>query len=149
VEDLELTEEVERRLREQLRTIKRNWPNAKSLNPKAVALSGLLSEGYHLYSQLSSDAGHPSLTSLKRYVSRPSEITAEVDFEINVVPTPTDEEIQTTWDWACNAMLGTCTGVNEILGGTPAGMRLKETADRYQSLTTRRNACFKHPNSRR
>ena len=46
----ELLEDVEKRLREQLRHINKHWPDAKSLNPKKVALSGLLKSGYLLYS---------------------------------------------------------------------------------------------------
>jgi hypothetical protein len=70
---------------------------------------------------------------LHRHVGR-----SETDGEalIEVVPNP-KEEIIMTWDWACNAMLGACAGVNEILGGTPAGRQLLEIADRYQALTNR------------
>src|ERR1700730_18144981 len=38
----EISEEVVERLRDQLRIIKEKWPDAKSLSPKDVALSGLL-----------------------------------------------------------------------------------------------------------
>jgi Family of unknown function (DUF5677) len=129
----ELSEEVEKRLRDQLRMIKKKWPDAKSLNPKDVALGGLLRDGYLIYSQLSADAAHPTVTSLHRHVGR-----SESDGEklIEVVPEPSQEETVKTWDWACNAVLGACVGVNKILGGTPAGMKLGPVADRYQSLTT-------------
>ena len=52
---------------------------------------------------------------------------------IEVVPAPKYEDVTMTWDWACNAMLGACVAVNEILGDTPAG----EGTDRrpYQTLT--------------
>jgi hypothetical protein len=129
----ELSEEVEKRLRDQLRMIKEKWPDAKSLSPKDVALSGLLRDGYLTYSQLSADAAHPTVTSLHRHVGR-----SERDGEklIEVVPVPKEEEIVKTWDWACNAVLGACVGINEVLGGTPAGMNLGALADRYQALTT-------------
>ena len=132
-----LLEKVEKRLREQLRSINKKWPDAKSLNPKDVALSGLLRDGYLIYSQLSADAAHPTVTSLHRHVGH-----SEKDGEalIDVVPTPKDEEVTMTWDWACNAMLGACVGVNEILGGTPTGQKLGQIADRYQALTTGRTA---------
>lgn len=132
-----LLEGVEKRLREQLRAINKKWPDAKSLSPKDVALSGLLRDGYLIYSQLSADAAHPTVTSLHRHVGH-----CETDGEalIEVVPAPKDDEIVMTWDWACNAMLGACVAVNQILGGTPAGQRLRQIADRYQTLTTRRKA---------
>lgn len=131
----QLLEHVEKNLREQLRKINQKWPDAKSLSPKDVALSGLLRDGYLLYSQLSADAAHPTVTSLHRHVGR-----RETDGEalIEVVPTPKDVEVIMTWDWGCNAMLGACVAVNEILGGTPAGQKLGEIADSYQALTTRR-----------
>lgn len=130
----QLPDHVEKRLREQLRSIKKKWAVAKSLNPKDVALSGLLKDGYLIYCQLSADAAHPTLTSLHRHVGHD-----EKDGEalIDVVPAPKEEEIIRTWDWGCNAMLSACVGVNEILGGTPAGQQLEGIADRYQTLTTR------------
>jgi hypothetical protein len=129
----QLSEDVEKRLREQLKIINKKWEKAKSLSPKDVALSGLLREGYGIYSQLSADASHPTVTSLNRHVGRSDK---EDEALIDVVPAPKDDEIVTTWDWACNAMLGVSVGVNEILGGAPAGQRLLELADRYQALTT-------------
>lgn len=45
-----------------------------------------------------------------------------------------------TLDWACNALLGVCVGVNQILGNTPAGQGLRELGDRYHALTTGRKA---------
>jgi hypothetical protein len=132
--NFELSEEVEKRLRQQLRSINKRATDPRSLSPKDVALSGLLREGYLIYTHLSSDAAHPTVTSLHRHVGR-----SEQDGEalIEVVPAPKQEEVIQTWDWACNAMLGACVGVNEILGGTPAGLRLKAIADEYQALTAR------------
>lgn len=133
----QLSGEVEKRLREQLKLINKNSDKAKSLSPKDVALSGLLREGYGIYSQLSADAAHPTVTSLNRHVGRSDKGHEAL---IDVVPAPKDEEIITTWDWACNAMLGVSVGVNEILGGAPAGQGLLDLADRYQALTTRPRA---------
>jgi hypothetical protein len=129
----ELSEEVEKRVREQLRLVKEKWPDAKSLSPKDVALSGLLRDGYLIYSQLSADSAHPTVTSLNRHVGR-----SEVDGEklIDVVLVAKDDEIVKTWDWACNTLLGACVGVNEILEGTPAGTHLGALADRYQALVS-------------
>ena len=59
---------------------------------------------------------------------------------IDVVPAPKEEEVTMTWDWACNAMLGACVGVNEILGNTLVGQKLGQIADRYQALTARPKA---------
>ncbi len=117
-----------------MRSINKKWSDAKSLNPKNVPLSGLLRGGYLIYNQLSADAAHPTVTSLHRHVGR-----CEKDGEarIDVVPAPKEEEVTMTWDWACNAMPGACVSVNEILGGTLAGQKLGQIADRYQVLTIR------------
>jgi len=129
-----LLEHVEKRLKEQLRAINKKWPDAKSLNPKDVAMSGLFRDWYLIYSQLSADAAHPTVTSLHRHVGHCEKNGESL---IDVVPAPKEEEVTTTWNWACNAMLGACVGVNEMLGGTPAGQKLGQIADRYQALTTR------------
>jgi hypothetical protein len=42
------------------------------------------------------------------------------------------------FDLACNAMLGACVAVNEILGGTPAGQQLNALADRYAATRPRK-----------
>ena len=117
-----------------MRSINKKWSDAKSLNPKNVALSGLLRDGYLIYSQLSADAAHPTVTPLHRHFGH-----CEKDGEarIDVVPAPKEEEVTMTWDWACNAMPGACVSVNEILGGTLAGQKLGQIADRYQVLTIR------------
>jgi len=132
----QLFEHVKNRLREQLRFIKKRWPDAKSLNPKGVAQSGPLADGYIIYTQLSADAAHPSVTSLNRHVGHSESGEAIIE----VVPTPNDGEITMTWDWACNAMLGVCVGVNQILSGTAAGQQLNSLADRYHALTTQSKA---------
>ena len=130
-----LTEEATDRLRTQLREINKLLPAPESLNPKSVALNGLLAEGYLLYSQLSADAAHPTMTSLNRHVGRENG-----EAIIDVEPAPTEQEIAMTLDWACNAMLGVCVGVNQILGDTTAGRGLRELGDRYLTLTTGRKA---------
>jgi Family of unknown function (DUF5677) len=130
-----LADHAEKRLREQLRVIKTRWPKAKSLNPKDVALSGVLGHGYVIYSQLSADAAHPTLSSLQRHIGHGE---GEGEATIDVAPVPKVEEVAMTLDLACNSMLGVCAGVNEVLGGTAAGQKLGLIADRYRALTTHR-----------
>jgi Protein of unknown function (DUF2934)/Family of unknown function (DUF5677) len=132
--DLKIPEETEKRLRIQMRKFKKKHPKPKPLNPQEVALDGVLRNGYLIYAQLSADAGHPSLESLSRHILRLPDNERIVD----VVPAPRGAEIIQTWDFACNAMLATCVGVNEILGGTSAGLRLRGIADHYQKLPRQR-----------
>lgn len=95
-----------------------------------MALGGVLRDGYLIYAQLSADAAHPSLESLNRHITRLPNNEGIID----VVPASKDVEITQTRDWACNAMLGICVGVNQMLEGTPAGLRLWEIADRFEAL---------------
>jgi hypothetical protein len=127
----ELSEQATKRLQEQLRATRKKWPDAETLSPKGVAFRGLLKEGYLTYCQLSADAAHPTLTSLHRHVGHADDDDEAI---IEVVPIPKDEEVVMTWSWACNAMLGACVAVNQILGGTPAGQTLEHIADCYQTL---------------
>lgn len=132
----QLDDEVEKRLRAQLRVIHKQPKPSKSLNPNSVAQDGPLDHGYVIYSQLSADAAHPSLTALARYIGRADENGVSVR-TIDVSPLPRPGEIATTMDWACNALIGICVGVNQILEGTPAGQTLLALADEYQSLARR------------
>jgi hypothetical protein len=69
-EGFRLDEQVEKRLKAQLRTINKRSPQARFLSPKDVARAGPLAQGYIFYSQLSSDAAHPTMASLNRYIGR-------------------------------------------------------------------------------
>jgi uncharacterized protein DUF5677 len=132
---LQLPEATEEKIRTQTREMNKKYPKKKPLNPQDVAQAGQLRNGYLMYSQLSADAAHPSVEALYRHIAHPpgsQEIILDVD------PAPKKVEVIQTWDWACYAMLFTCVGVNEILGGTPAGQKLNEMVDRYQALTHRK-----------
>lgn len=128
---IKLSEKVEKKLRAQMHDMKKKSPKPQPLNPQEVALGGVLRDGYLIYSQLSADAAHPSLESLNRHIIRMPDDERIID----VVPVYKDVELTQTWEWACNAMLGICVGVNQMLEGTPAGLRLWEIADRYEALT--------------
>ena len=54
-----------------------------------------------------------------------------------MAPPPKEQELLQTLDWACNAMVGVCVGVNQIVEGTPTGQTLLGIADEYQALTGR------------
>jgi len=125
-----LSEKVEKKLRAQMHEMKKKSPKPQPLHPQEVALGGVLRDGYLIYSQLSAGAAHPSLESLGRHIIR----MPNNQRIIEVVPACKDVELTQTWDWACNAVLGICVGVNQMLEGTPAGLRLWEIADRYEAL---------------
>jgi hypothetical protein len=133
-EAYELDQKVGQRLRAQLRDINKRSPKNKSLNPKGVAEDSVLRHAYLIYSQLSADAGHPTFSSLNRYIGKFEE-NGETVRGIDIAPPPKEQEILQTFDWACNAMVGVCIGVNQIVEGTPTGRTLLGIADEYQALT--------------
>ncbi len=127
-EGFRLDEQVEQRLRAQLRTIKKRSPQARFLNPRDVAQGGPMAQAYLFYSQLSSDAAHPTMASLNRYIGRFEE-DGETVRGFDCDPPVKEVEIAETMDWACLAVIGACVGVNQILEGTPAGpCRLHDTS---------------------
>jgi hypothetical protein len=132
-EGFRLDEQVEKRLKAQLRTINKRSPQARFLSPKDVARAGPLAQGYIFYSQLSSDAAHPTMASLNRYVGRFEE-NGETVRGFDCDPPVKESEIAQTVDWACLAVIGACVGVNQILEGTPAGQELLKIADDWQAL---------------
>jgi hypothetical protein len=60
----------EERLRKQVDIIKGRSPRAKLLRPNEAANSSVIGAACLFYSQLSSDAAHPSITVLKRHMVR-------------------------------------------------------------------------------
>lgn len=133
----EFPDDIKETLRNQIRRMNREQLLPKSLNPQNIAQSGPLSRRYEVYSQLSADAGHPSLTSLlPRYATKAME-NGQIVLGADLFPSPKGEEILQTWGWACDAVLLACAGVNEILGGTPAGHRLEAVLNQYEALKVR------------
>jgi hypothetical protein len=129
-----LEADVEDRLRTWLRTTNRTFANAKLLNPKEVAKLSDIGRSYIFFSQLSSDAAHPSVTALNRYVVPHS---ADEIGGIDINPIVKDEEIEETLELLCQPVIGVCIGVNQILGGTGAGVKLNSLAQEYVALSNR------------
>jgi hypothetical protein len=129
-----LEADVEDRLRTWLRTTNRTFSNAKLLNPKQVAALSDAGRSYIFYSQLSSDAAHPSVTALNRYVVPH---TANEIGGIDLNPIVKDKEIEETLELLCQAVIGVCIGVNQILGGTEGGAKLNSLAEEYVALSNR------------
>jgi Family of unknown function (DUF5677) len=125
-QNFELLSEVEDAIKNKIRSINKIWPKPSFLNISSVAKGGPLNNAYLIYSQLSSDSAHPTITSIHRHLGNQQ--------TINVSPIPTDTEIIQTRDWSCNAMLGIAGAINEILGNTNAGWKLNHIVERYNSL---------------
>jgi hypothetical protein len=80
---------------------------------RAVAARGPVNRAYALYGNLSSDAAHPSFSSLKRYI-RPYE--GKFVFDPDAI-TDESEEIATL-EQLCCFTLGTCANLLAIAGNT-------------------------------
>jgi len=130
---LDLDPDVSARLRGWLKTTNQRYADAKTLNPKQVASVHAIGKSYIFYSQISSDAAHPSVASLNRYIvpHTPNEIGG-----IDVEPIVSENEIVDTLNLLCLAVMGVCVGVNQILGGTPGGEVLDGLATEYVDLMT-------------
>ena len=136
--ELELDAANEGRLREWLKDTNKRFAGAKSLNPKNVAsVRADFAKTYTFYSQLSSDAAHPSVDALSRYVVRHTE--DEVG-GVDVEPVVKEGEIAETLEYLCMAFMGVCVGVNQMLSGTPGGNALPALADEYTALSNRTKA---------
>ena len=53
---------------------------------------------------------------------------------LDVHPVERGAEVADTLNIACNAVLGVCVGVNQILGGTAADPLLKELFVEYEAM---------------
>ena len=90
----------------------------KSLDPKRVAARGSLLKSYVYYAELSADAAHPTLDALQRYLGRAQENGKPIrTIDINPLVNPTERRM--TLMMVCEALLGMCIGVMEILDLQP------------------------------
>ena len=141
--EIELDKEIGQRLRTFLRTSKRRFEKAKSLLPKQVAqIRPDFEKTYIFYGQLSSDAAHPSVTALNRYVLPE---THPEGGGIDVEPVVSEHELAVTWEYLCMAAIGVCVAGNQIIGGTTGGAALNGIAERYTDLSDRTKAEVKLP----
>jgi hypothetical protein len=126
--EIKLDEEIGDRLRQFMRGMSQRNFAANTLSPKAVAgIRKDFERTYIFYAQLSSDAAHPSVSALNRYVvSDPN--GSGFDTEPPVHP----EEIAETYEFLSMACIGVCVAVNEIIGGA---QDLTAVADRHTALS--------------
>ena len=110
------------------------------INVKATAQAGVLKDSYIIYSQLSSDAAHPSADSLSRYTQR------KCDGSLTILADGITDDAETlqTLEFACSMLFGVCVGVNQIIGGLPSGTKLEPL---FQHFVTLRQAQSKEINA--
>ena len=106
----------------------------KLLKPKDAADQSVMKQGYLIYSQLSGDAAHPSITALKRHLLIVQEDGENVAC-LDVQPVERGEEIADTIDIACNAVLGVLVGVNQLLDVADARELVRAVFEEYGVLS--------------
>ena len=128
-----LEAETEARLRAWLKDTNKKYAGEKTLHPKQVA-GNSIRRSYLFYSALSSDAAHPSISALNRYVvpHTPDEAGG-----LDVCPIVTDEEIEQTLEFLCMAAMSVCVAVNQMIGGTKGGTVLRAMGDEFIALSNR------------
>lgn len=126
--------EMAKQLQARVQELKERRPKAKLLNTKEALKDSVMRPAYLFYSQLSGDAAHPSITALKRHLLRFVEDGEQV-LGLDIHPTDSGLEVVNTLDIACNAVLGTCVGVNQILGGTTASPLLSQLLAEYETMS--------------
>ncbi|CAN0470752.1 unnamed protein product, partial [Phaeothamnion confervicola] len=85
------------------------------------------------YSQLSGDSAHTSVSSLGLHLGRDNEDGAIV-LRLTVAPESPPKKIYDTLDSACEALIGVCVAANEIIGGTPAGLKLESVFTQFNEM---------------
>jgi hypothetical protein len=123
--------EMANQLRARLREMKELRP--KLLKVKEVASDTVLKPAYLFYSQLSADAAHPTIAALKRHLFQTVE-NGERVLGLDIHPVEKGSEVADTVNIACNAGLGVCVAVNQILGGTAANPLLNQLFAEYEEM---------------
>lgn len=126
--------EIAKQLQARIQELKERRPKAKFLNAKEALKDSVMRKAYVFYSQLSGDAAHPSVTALKRHLLKYVENGEQV-MGLDIHPVERGMEVANTLDIACNAVLGTCVGVNQILGGTMANELLNQLFVEYENTS--------------
>lgn len=106
--------------------------SGKSLNPKQIADTGGLSQGYIIYMTASGDAAHPTITALNRHIVE-GPVAGIID-QLNIIPVADQDEVAQTLEFTCGALLGACYAVGETLGGSRAAPEVKERLSEFQRL---------------
>lgn len=120
-----------RQIREYVDGLNRDWEKLTPLKMEQVAQSAGLADMYLFYRQFSSDAAHPTVTSLNRYV------TDDKGDEIRQVrwgPNCNTSEIGETVNISCLFLLGACEAINRVFQRAAAATELARFRDNYKTL---------------
>jgi hypothetical protein len=121
-------------LRARVKEIKPRWPKASFITPKQTVKASVLRKSYLLYSKLSGDAAHPSILALKRHLVRFEENGVQY-MGLDIVPAEKGNESSETINLACNAMIGACVAVNQIVDGLSVNDEVRKIFVEYGELS--------------
>jgi hypothetical protein len=119
-------ENVSRRLREWLKKSRVEHPKPRAISPKSIAADNPI---YIAYAQMSSDAGHASLTSLNRYIIRGEDRVPRFTPHAPV----TEEETIDTYRWVALSLIHSLGTVHAILG-SPEDEGIRDIVQNYGRL---------------
>jgi hypothetical protein len=97
-----------------------------------AATVGGVGDAYIAYRELSTDAAHPSATSISRHIVVPAD--PEAPFSLSFDPVVEETEAADTLGLLCMGLLGMILAVNELLGGGDAGEPLDDLHRDYCDL---------------
>jgi hypothetical protein len=123
----------EPKLRASIASLGKSQTKQKLLDPRQVAARGPLLRSYGYYAELSADAAHPTLDALWRYQDRAQE-NGETIWNIDINPLVSPEERRMTLMLVCEALLGVCVEVMEILDLRSVNDDLSALMQEYQAL---------------
>lgn len=96
-----------------------------------AAGAGGIGDAYVLYRELSTDAAHPSATSLSRHIAQ----VGDNSFTLQADPLRGDREDEDTLELLCSALIGCCSASEEILSEQGLGEPLGDIASVFRSYS--------------
>jgi hypothetical protein len=126
----------EPKLRASIASLGKGQTKRKWLDAKGVATRGGLLQSYVYHADLSADAAHATLDALCRYLGHAQE-DGETIWPPNIDPLVSPEERRMTLMLVCEALLGVCVEVMEILDLRSVNDDLVALMQEYQALDDR------------
>jgi hypothetical protein len=125
-------EENQARVRAVIKRSNKKNPNATPLKPQDVISGADISYASIFYQQLSSDAGHPSVTALKRHFDEDAGPDG-----LSLKPRIKGREVMNTAFLTSKALLYACISANTAFGGTTGGERLDGLVAEHNEIEAR------------
>jgi hypothetical protein len=109
-------------------------PKVSFLRPKDASGLSEFKDTYLVYSEISSDAAHPTIAALARHWGPADDKTAYFD----AIPGAKEDELDVTLHFACIALIDIMVVVNKMNGGTEAGKKLPTPNGELKTLQSER-----------